>query len=94
MEQWKTMLGSNPDSSSAEETCVRHVIPLISTVTRHISNSDTAYARDIPWKKRTGRGYANDLMFRDLRHFTLANKKCFTRTMARLVGVDSSLERT
>uniref|UniRef100_A0A1I7VTW7 Ribosome-binding factor A n=1 Tax=Loa loa TaxID=7209 RepID=A0A1I7VTW7_LOALO len=41
--------------------------------------------------RRTGRGHANDFTHRDLPRFIIANKKNFTRTIARLVGVDSGL---
>ncbi|KAM3723131.1 putative ribosome-binding factor A [Dirofilaria immitis] len=47
-----------------------------------------------PYNRRTGRGHANDMLHRDWPRFVVANKKSFTRTVARLVGVDSGLEKT
>lgn len=69
--------------------CITSVIPI-----RNIAGSVTAYQYISHYKRRTGRGYANDLMHRDLPRFVIANKKNFTRSMARLVGVDSGLEKT
>lgn len=57
---------------------------------RNITSSMTVYSYV---NRRTGRGYANDLMHRDLPRFIVAKKKNFTRTVARLVGVDSGLEK-
>lgn len=60
---------------------------------RNITNSVTVYSHLNPCNRGTGRGHANDLMHRDLPRFIVAKKKCFTRTMGRLVGVDSGLEK-
>uniref|UniRef100_A0A0R3RQJ0 Uncharacterized protein n=1 Tax=Elaeophora elaphi TaxID=1147741 RepID=A0A0R3RQJ0_9BILA len=60
---------------------------------RNIMGSIIACAYANPYNRRTGRGHANDLMHRDLPRFIIANKKNFTRTVSRLVGVDSGLEK-
>uniref|UniRef100_A0A915Q611 Ribosome-binding factor A n=1 Tax=Setaria digitata TaxID=48799 RepID=A0A915Q611_9BILA len=65
----------------------------ISTPIRHITKSVTAYSAVNTYNRRTGRGYANDMRHRDLPRLILAKKRGFTRTIARLVGVDSGLEK-
>ncbi|VIO92533.1 Uncharacterized protein BM_BM2375 [Brugia malayi] len=70
---------------------VKYSIPVLST--RNITSSLATYSYINHYNRQTGRGHANDLMHRDLPRFIVANKKNFTRTIARLVGVDSGLEK-
>ncbi|VDK87125.1 unnamed protein product [Onchocerca ochengi] len=71
---------------------MKSTIP-VSISIRTITSSIVACSYLSPYNRRTGRGHANDLMHRDLPRFIIANKKNFTRTIARLVGIDSGLER-
>lgn len=72
---------------------IRYTTPVNISV-RDVAGSITLSSYISLYNRQTGRGHANDLMHRDLPRLIVAKKKSFTRAMARLVGIDSNLERT